>query len=134
MDYEKIFAIIANGETDTVEYKISLAELDKMGKSICGQLNDNGGYGFIGISDIGKCIGVEVTDSTKKKLTAFKNYFDPWPDIGIDYVVVPDSDKKIICFTCKRNEAELPYTFRGKPYQKTPLYKRCPQENIKIFF
>ncbi len=132
MNYEKVFSIIADGETDFVEYKKSLAEIDKLGKSICGQLNANGGYGFIGISDSGKCIGVEVTDSTKKKLTAFKNFFDPWPEIDIDYVTVPDSDKKIICFTCQHNKNRAPYTFKGKPYLKTPSgIQPMPSEKYK---
>ncbi len=76
--------------------------------TICGQLNANGEFSFISISDSGKCIGVEVTDSTKKKLTAFKNYFDPWSDIAIEYVTVPDPEKRIICFTLNLTKKTSP--------------------------
>lgn len=77
LDLEWVRSIIQNGETETVEFKRSVAELDKLGKALCGQLNANGGFGFIGITDSGKVIGTEVSDSTKKKLTAFKDFFDP---------------------------------------------------------
>jgi predicted HTH transcriptional regulator len=61
MDLEKIRLLISNSETDDVEYKSSVAELDKLGSAICGQLNAKGGYGFIGITDSGKIIGAEVS-------------------------------------------------------------------------
>ncbi len=96
MDLNQVQKLISNGETEIVEYKKSIAELEKLGKALCGQLNAKGGYGFTGISDSGKVIGVEVTDSVKMKLTAFKNHFDPWPRMEIEYVSLPDSEKQII--------------------------------------
>lgn len=120
MNLKKIQSLISNGETDTIEYKKSLAELDKLGKSLCGQLNAKGGYGFIGITDAGKIIGTEVTDSTKKKLTTFKDYFDPWPHMEIEYVLLPGSNKQAIVFACNTSASDGPYTFKGKPYLKTP--------------
>ena len=41
---------IANHESRSVEYKQSIAELDKLGKAICGFLNGQGGTGLIGIA------------------------------------------------------------------------------------
>lgn len=132
MNLEDILSLISNGETDKVEYKQSLAELDKLGKALCGLLNADGGYGFIGINNSGKLVGSEVTDSTKKKLTTFKNYFDPWPPIEIDYVDLPDTDKQIISFSCKSPINDGPYTFKGKPYLKTPSgIQSMPSEMYK---
>ncbi|MDO5216262.1 ATP-binding protein [Legionella pneumophila] len=132
IDLDKIYSLIHNGETEYIEYKKSLAELDKLGKSLCGQLNAKGGYGFIGITDSGKIVGTEVTDSTKKKLTTFKDYFDPWPHIEIDYVEIPNSTSQVIVFSCKRSPDDGPYTFRGKPYLKTPSgVKAMPSEKYK---
>lgn len=54
MNLNEIHKLIANGETEAIEYKKSLAELDKLGKALCGQLNTQGGYGFIGITDSDK--------------------------------------------------------------------------------
>ncbi len=132
MDFDRIVALIKHGELKTVEYKRSIAELEKLGKSLCGMLNVNGGHGFIGISDSKKIIGAEVTDSTKKKLTEFCNTFDPWPTIEINYVSLPDSDKYIIVFFCKPSKEDGPYTFRGRPYLKTESGVRpMPSERYK---
>ena len=131
MDLEKIQFFIRNGETETIEYKKSFAELEKLGKSLCAQLNANGGYGFIGITDAGKLIGTEINDSTKKKLTAFKDYFDPWPNIEINYINLNDS-KYIIAFSCTTSSQDGPFTFKGKPYLKTPSgIKAMPSEKYK---
>lgn len=132
LDLNWVNSIIHNGETDTVEYKKSIAEIDKLGKALCGQLNANGGYGFIGITDSGKVIGTEVTDATKKKITAFKDYFDPWPNIDIEYIQLPDTTNQIIVFISKKSADDGPYTFKGKPYLKTPSgIKAMPSEKYK---
>jgi len=54
LDLNWVQSIIHNGETETVEFKKSIAEIDKLGKAMCGQLNANGGFGFVGITDSGK--------------------------------------------------------------------------------
>lgn len=132
IDLDEIRSLIHNGETEYIEYKKSLAELDKLGKSLCGQLNAKGGHGFIGITDAGKVVGTEVTESTKQKLTAFKDYFDPWPHIEIDYVAIPGSVNQVIVFSCKKSAGDGPYTFKGKPYLKTPSgVKAMPSEKYK---
>lgn len=132
MDLDKIQFLIRHGETDTIEYKKSLAELEKLGQSLCALLNAKGGYGFIGITDAGKLVGTEVTDSTKKKLTAFKDYFDPWPTLALDYVKLPAAEKYIIVFSCTVSNEEGPFTFKGKPYLKTPSgIKPMPSEKYK---
>lgn len=132
MDLNEIQSLIQNGETETIEYKKSLAELEKLGKALCGQLNAKGGFGFIGITDAGKIVGTEVVDATKKKLTTFKDYFDPWPYIEIDYIDLPNQEKKVIVFTCKTSSSDGPYTFKGKPYLKTPSgVKAMPSERYK---
>lgn len=132
LDLNWINSVIHNGETETVEFKKSIAEIDKLGKAICGQLNANGGFGFVGITDSGKVIGTEVTDATKKKITAFKDYFDPWPIIEIEYVQLPNTTNQVIVFICKKSSEDGPYTFRGKPYLKTPSgVKAMPSEKYK---
>lgn len=132
LDLDWVQSIIRNGETEIVEFKKSIAELDKLGQALCGQLNAKGGFGFIGITDSGKIVGAEVADSTKKKITAFKDFFDPWPSIEIEYIELPNTLKKIIVFNCKKSPNDGPYTFRGKAYLKTPSgVKSMPSEQYK---
>lgn len=57
--------------------------------------------------------------------------FDPWPHIEIEYVPLPETEKQIIAFHCKPSEGG-PYTFKGKPYLKTPSgVKHMPSEKYK---
>ena len=119
MKFEEIQNLIINGESKTIENKKSVAELEKLGKAISGMLNTKGGHGFIGITDNGKIIGTEVTDSTKKKLTEFCNHFDPYPHLDIEYISVPGTDKYIIAIICKLAKDTGPITFKGRAYYKT---------------
>lgn len=109
MNLSEVKKAIAASESRFVEYKQSMAELDKLGKTICGFLNVQGGVGFLGISDKKKLVGVEVTDSTKKKLSAFCNYFDPWADLKIDYVPLPDVDRQIIAIHAQVKANKIPF-------------------------
>lgn len=83
MTVDDIQEIIANSESRSIEYKQSMAEIEKLGKAICGFLNSQGGIGFIGVTDKKKIVGIEVTESTKNKLSTFSNHFDPWPELNI---------------------------------------------------
>ena len=132
MNLQQIQSLIQHGETTTIENKKSMAELDKLGKAISGMLNNKGGHGFIGINDAGKTVGVEVTDSTKKKLTDFCNSFDPYPDIVINYVQIPETNKYIIVFSCNFVKDHIPVAYRGRAYFKTEAgVKLMPSERYK---
>lgn len=119
MEIAQIQLLIANGESKTIEYKQSVAELDKLGKSICGMLNTQGGYGFIGITDSGKIVGTEVTDSTKKKLTEFLHHFDPPVNLTIEYIALSNTGRYVVSIVCEFIKANGPYTFKGRAYTKT---------------
>lgn len=119
MDIAKVQKLIAQGESKTIEYKKSIAELEKLGQSICGFLNSVSGYGFIGITDDKKIIGIEVNDSTKKKLTVFCDYFDPEPKLEIEYIPIPNTDKQIVAILASYKKKQGPFTFKSRPYQKT---------------
>jgi ATP-dependent DNA helicase RecG len=132
MNITEMQSIVSRGESKTVEYKSTIAALEKLGQTLSGMLNTDGGYGFIGIADSGKIIGTEVNDSTRKKLTAFCNDFDPSPDLKIDYVQIPNTDKYVIVFICKQVDEIGPITFKGRAYFKTESgVELMPSEKYK---
>lgn len=132
MNLEEINSLITDGESKTIEFKKTIAELEKLGKAISGMLNTKGGYCFVGISDSGKIIGTEVADVTKKKLTDFCNHFDPSPNIEIEYIPIPKTNKHIIAFHCKYFKENTPYTFKGRAYIKTESgVELMPSEKYK---
>jgi ATP-dependent DNA helicase RecG len=59
-------AILAVGESATLEFKKSTAELRRVGETLCSFLNGDGGRVLIGITPDGKPIGQTVLDKNDK--------------------------------------------------------------------
>ncbi len=109
-----------------------MAELDKLGKAICGFLNTQGGIGLIGITNQGKCIGIEVTESTKNKLSTFCNHFEPWPELTIDYIPMETSNRQIIAITATPRNDAMPFVYRHTPYLRNEAQlKKMPVETYQ---
>jgi ATP-dependent DNA helicase RecG len=60
-DIEKLILL---GESETVEFKTSTAQLKPAFKTACAFLNDEGGIVLIGVNQEGKSVGQSVTDKT----------------------------------------------------------------------
>ena len=132
MILEDIQSLIQNSESRSIEYKQSMAELEKLGKTICGFLNTGGGIGFIGITDKKRMVGIEVTESTKNKLSSFCNHFDPWPELKIDYVALQNTDKQIVAIQATPRKDNIPFVYKGVPYLRNEAQlKKMPVEMYK---
>ena len=64
MDLKKI---ISQGESETVEFKKSLSESKEIIKTVSAFSNTKGGRIFVGISNYGKALGVEIGKDTKSR-------------------------------------------------------------------
>ena len=62
-------ALIANGESETVEFKRSTAELRRAGETLCAFLNGEGGQLLIGVAPDGNIVGQQV-DITLREIAA----------------------------------------------------------------
>lgn len=61
---------IGFSESETVEFKESLRELDDAGGAVCSFANQNGGTAYIGIRNNGEVIGINtVTEKTLRDVT-----------------------------------------------------------------
>ena len=54
---KKLKNIIAQGESDTLEFKKSTAQLRRATETLCGMLNGNGGMVLIGVTPNGRIVG-----------------------------------------------------------------------------
>jgi len=132
MTLDDIKTMISNCETRSIEYKQSIAELEKLGKTICGFLNVKGGVGFLGITDKRKIVGIDVTESTKNKLSTFCNHFDPWPDLQIDYLPMQSTNKQIVSIKATPRKDNMPFSYKGTPYLRNEAQlKKMPSEIYK---
>ena len=111
---QDIELLILNGESETLEFKTSSAQLHRAFETICGFLNNKGGTVLIGVNDKGKTIGQEVSDSTKQAIAHEISKIAPPIKIDVDYIQI-DNSKYVI--SLKTNErSQSPYTYDGRAF------------------
>lgn len=62
-----LHSLIAHGESETLEFKRSTAELRRAGETLCAFLNGEGGQMLIGVAQDGKIVGQQVADITLRR-------------------------------------------------------------------
>lgn len=113
MNQEQLKALIAGGESLTVEFKQSRTKLNKdVFESVCAFLNRSGGHLFLGVEDQGKLVGIDpgTVDKIKKDFVTSMNnpqkisptFYLSVETIEIDgktilYVFVPESSQVHRC-------------------------------------
>ena len=118
---EEIRELIKIDETRMVELKKTTGELKDGMHSVCAMLNSDGGYVVFGIAPGSlKIVGQMVTDNTRKEIACEIRKLEPFVNMPVDYVDVPDSDGKqlIVLHADKNMYSDAPYVFDGKPYYK----------------
>jgi ATP-dependent DNA helicase RecG len=100
-----LLALIAQGESETVEFKRSVAELEQAVETVAALANTRGGLVLIGVSPKGEVIGVDVGQVTGERIAnRITGNTDPviYPSVQIVEVAgrkvfviaVPESDNK----------------------------------------
>lgn len=126
---QNLTKLIQQGESETVEFKKSTAELEAAFRSICAFLNGQGGNVVIGVKNNGVIAGQQIEDSTKKDLAVFVKKIEPQPPIEISYPKI--SGKKLIHIQVQRGIRQ-PYTYDGRAYQRNQsTTERMPQHQYE---
>lgn len=116
---DEITSKIASGESSTLEFKKTTAKLMSAAKTLCGFLNGLGGTVYIGVTDNGDIIGQEVSDRTMQEISNILQKFEPVANISIKYIETIDRHKKIISLIAIPDFFSVPYTFDGRPYERS---------------
>jgi hypothetical protein len=69
--------LVALGESDTLEFKRSTANLRRAGETLCGMLNGAGGSVLIGVADGGALVGHSVSDQTMQEVAGVLRAIEP---------------------------------------------------------
>jgi len=100
-------------ESETVEFKEGIAQLDKGIKALSAMLNrHNNGKVFFSVNDTGEVIGMDVGDSTLEKIrNAVRSDIQPHilPDISI---LTSDDGKAYICIEVTGHD--VPYSWKDR--------------------
>ena len=127
MTLEELTKLVAEGESDRVEFKGTTGQRGEACRTLCAFLNGDGGTIVFGMSCKGKLTGQLVSDETKKDLARAFCDFEPGIEIPTEYVDVDESHQAIVCRV--EGGAQKPYAYDGRPYRRVQSTTvKMPQE------
>jgi len=110
-------SLTAQGESETLEFKRSTAELRRAGETLCAFLNGEGGNVLIGVAPDGKLVGQQVADITLRDVAAMLGRFEPPARIEMERVEVGE-DRTVIVLEAPSAREYAPFVFEAKPYRR----------------
>ncbi len=116
MNIKQLKSLIAQGESETLEFKTSTAQLKAACETLCGYMNAKGGMVLIGVRNNGEIIGQDVTDNTRQEIANELRKFEPAAQIAVDYVKV--GDRQVITMQVPAGK-HSPYVYDGRPFERT---------------
>jgi len=108
--------LLKEGESETVEFKPSLSQMDKITESIAAFSNTKGGKVIIGVSDKGEVLGVNIGKNTIESLAnQIKQNTDPmaYPSIRVE-----ESDKKQVVIIEVGEAKQKPVLAFGRAFMR----------------
>jgi ATP-dependent DNA helicase RecG len=94
MNLAALQALIADGESLTLELKKSTAEKDRACRSLCALANGQGGRVVFGVTPSGKVVGQKVTDRTLEELAQEFQGFEPPLQTHMQRIRVSENDSE----------------------------------------
>ncbi|UUM21779.1 ATP-binding protein [Mycoavidus sp. SF9855] len=132
MDIDQLRSLITRGESETVEFKTSTAQLKAAFETLCGFLNTQGGTVLIGVKDNGEIIGQNVTDQTHQDIAREINKIEPYAEIKTYYVPLKKDQEIQLIVLVATSGANAPYFYDSRPFlrnQSTTI--RMPRERYE---
>jgi ATP-dependent DNA helicase RecG len=116
LDLAALRALVALGESETLEFKGSTSQLTGGCQTLCGMLNARGGRVLFGVNDKGALIGQTVSEATLREVSQAVRRIDPHVDATISTVEV-GSGKSVILVACEASN-QAPHAFEGRHWQR----------------
>lgn len=111
-----VLKLIKKGESQTLEFKSSLPDVDKILHELCGFANTDGGILLVGVNDSGRVL---VTDIGKNTIESFTNKisqgFDPKLYPKIERLKLDSKDLLLVEI---RDTTNKPYQVFGKAFKR----------------
>ena len=114
MTPEQISALVASGESQTLEFKTTTGTRREAAATLCAMLNQHGGCVLFGITPEGAIAGQQVNERTLEKVSAEIQRIDPPVFPEIERVQIP-GNLEVISVRVSRGPLP-PYQYRGTSY------------------
>ena len=116
MNIERITALAASGETETLEFKETTGTRREAAMTVCAFLNQDGGQVLFGVTQNLAVVGQQVSERTVEELSAELRRIDPPAFPTVERVPL-DGDREVIVVSTGQG-ASRPYTYRGSAYRR----------------
>lgn len=116
MNLEELRNVVAEGESETVEFKTTTGELVAGTQTVCALLNRRGGFVLFGVGDSGRLSGQIVNAKTREAVAQHPRRIEPpaFPDME---EVPLDVERRVLALRVTGGGG--PYTYDGRPYVRS---------------
>ncbi|MDE0268237.1 MAG: ATP-binding protein [Acidimicrobiaceae bacterium] len=116
MTFEQITTLVAQGESETVEFKRTTGTRREGTATVCAMLNHRGGVVLFGVERDGSITGQQVSERTLEEVSAEIQRIDPpaFPEIERVWI---SADLEVVAVHVKRGVSP-PYQYRGVSYRR----------------
>lgn len=130
MTLSQVQALVAGGESETVEFKKSTANLSRAAETLCGMLNGAGGVVLFGVTDGGHIVGQQVSDTTLREVAATLRDFEPSALVEVERIPV-ESGREVLALVASPDSSQGPWVYRGRPWKRMgPTTSPMPQGDL----
>ena len=116
MTPDQVQAVVARGESETLEFKRTTGTRREAARSLCAMLNQRGGHVLFGVTAEAEVFGQMVSERTIEEVSAEIRRIDP-PAFPTIERVQSAGDGEVIVVRVSRGPAR-PYRYRGTAYQR----------------
>ena len=116
MTTEQIDALVAEGESETLEFKSSTEQRREAARTMCAMLNARGGYVLFGVTPEGKAVGVQIGDRTMENVAAEIQSIQPPVFPEVERVRI-NGNREVIAFRVSPGPVN-PYVYKGTAYRR----------------
>lgn len=131
MELRELQRLVEGGESETVEFKKSTAQLPRAGETLCGFLNHKGGQVLIGTSPGGAIDGQKFGDKTQQEIARMLERFEPPAPVEAFTMGLPGNQRSVVVLQAGKTDG-IPFSYDGRPYQRVgSTTSRMPQDRYE---
>lgn len=117
MNKSELDALIAQGESEQLEFKTSWNGLEDACKTLCGFLNGQGGRILFGVRNDKTVKGVEYDDHMQQVVALHVKKFDPAPNVRIEAIPIA-AGKFMVVLTAQSSYTKMLYQYDGRVFER----------------
>ena len=124
MKLEELHPLVKTGESESIEFKKSTAQLHTAFETISAFLNKRGGIVLIGVTDSGKIVGQDVSDRTKQEIARYISKIEPAAQSLINVEYIPVGNQKNVIIIKVKKGGYGPYSYDGRTFYRSETTTR----------